>query len=293
MPRYRPTGPAQIRDRTFWRAHPNRPHFRRQERPVPGGRTRSTLNGAALCRFPAQAPQRAERLLARRMQALPPQSVMAASANHGHQRGSSRRGADPVRSPHAPDTGDHKFTMASMVNRRAARMVAELVWPPLRDRVAMGRPYGCHSVISTNTVPITREDPGFWEKKVHHSAQNAPGSPYPPGCSDPGRITRRLGTIRHRSHPPRESDGHCSLDDQPAATPGVGRVGTLPSSGACGPQAPIGARRGPRAGHHTRPISDSSIGRGGIYRWFSGGGCRGFSGRIGAGWRGAGAGAAN
>ena len=93
--------------------------------------------------------------------------------------------------------------------------------PVSRIGAPQGAPTTCHSLISTNIVPITREDPGFWEKKVHHSAPRTPGSPYPPGCSDPGRITRRPGTIRHRSRPSRESDSHRSLDGHPTVKPAV------------------------------------------------------------------------
>jgi hypothetical protein len=123
----------------------------------------------------------------------------------------------------------HSLTTASMASRRAGWPWAELARPGLREGDARRRPCGCHPLISTNIVLVTREDPGFWEKKVHHSAPRTPGSPDPPGCPGPGRITRRPGTIRHRSHPSQTVTVASTVGRR--ASPGRGGVAVIPSAG--------------------------------------------------------------
>jgi hypothetical protein len=114
--------------------------------------------------------------------------------------------------------------------RRRRSFGARVTLSPISEiRVPQSARHDCHSLISTNTAPITREDPGSWEKKVHHGAPEAPGSPDPPRCSDPGRIIEHFGTIRHSS---RGSDGHCRLDDQSPQKLAGGRVGTIRSPGS-------------------------------------------------------------
>jgi hypothetical protein len=101
-------------------------------------------------------------------------------------------------------------------------------------RVPRSAAQNCHSLTSTNTVPITREDPGSWEKKAHHGAPDAPGSPDPPACPDPGRITGHFGTISHSS---RRSDGHRRPDDQPPDRLAAGRITMAHSPGGRGDTA--------------------------------------------------------